>query len=130
MCAEGRDAHLITINQTLKSVRVKNTFRPDKTELDHEALEYFFNSVNRLFVVINPDGRIRRANLSFRRFTGPSGAADDVRLTAFLEPKSAARFDDLLANLPVAREQSSPLRPPGVLGSVAVSLPNLIAAPA
>ncbi|MBB36677.1 MAG: hypothetical protein CME88_10310 [Hirschia sp.] len=99
MCAEGRDAHLITINQTLKSVRVKNTFRPDKTELDHEALEYFFNSVNRLFVVINPDGRIRRANLSFRRFTGPSGAADDVRLTAFLEPKSAARFDDLLANL-------------------------------
>ena len=80
------------------------SLQQDIERMDIEALEFFFNAVNRLFVIFGEDGRIRRANLAFRRFTGPAGASDDVSMEALLQPESVGLFKDAIAGLRSGRQ--------------------------
>ncbi len=39
------------------------------------ATEHFLNSVSEAFALIDQDGRVIRANIAYRRLTGPAGGA-------------------------------------------------------
>ncbi|MFC7292176.1 PAS domain-containing protein [Hirschia litorea] len=70
-----------------------------KADLDIEALEFFFNSVDEHFAILNADGSVRRANGAFRRFVAPAAGADNVLLTAYLAEECREKFNAQLANL-------------------------------
>lgn len=72
---------------------------PEISALDRETLEFFFNAVDRHFAVLDAEGRVQLANLSFRRFTGPTGGAHDSKLSAMLTPQAAERFAEAIAAL-------------------------------
>ncbi len=71
----------------------------EKVDLDKEALEFFFNSVDEHFVILNKDGAVCRANGAFRRFVAPAAGADSVKLSAYLSEESRDRFQKQLASL-------------------------------
>ncbi len=70
-----------------------------KVDLEAEALEFFFNSVDEHFVVLNGDGSVRRANGAFRRFVAPAAGADDVMLSTYLVEDCRERFLTALEKL-------------------------------
>lgn len=70
-----------------------------KADLDTEALEFFFNSVDEHFAILNADGSVRRANGAFRRFVAPAAGADNVLLTSYLTEECREKFNTQLATL-------------------------------
>ncbi len=67
--------------------------------MDQAALEYFFNSVGKLFAVLDSTGRVKRANLAFRRFVGPASGAADASIFSYLSDRSKENFQDTLSKL-------------------------------
>ncbi len=72
-----------------------------QAKLDNEALEFFFNSVDQHYAVINEDGSIRRANPAFRRFVAPAAGADDVLLTSYMTEDCRESFIQKMDELEV-----------------------------
>jgi PAS domain S-box-containing protein len=50
------------------------------------AVEHFLNSVGEVFALIDRDGRVLRANIAYRRLTGPAGGAHDASILSYIEP--------------------------------------------
>ncbi|MEZ5936872.1 MAG: ATP-binding protein [Hyphomonadaceae bacterium] len=63
------------------------------------ALEHLLNSVSEPFALIDTDGRVLRANLAYRRLTGPAGGAHDASILSFLESDRQEAGGDLLRSL-------------------------------
>jgi PAS domain S-box-containing protein len=57
------------------------------------AVEHFLNSVPDAFAVVDAEGRVLRANIAYRRLTGPAGGAHDASIISYLdaERREAAR---------------------------------------
>ncbi|MEP7210611.1 MAG: PAS domain-containing protein, partial [Alphaproteobacteria bacterium] len=51
----------------------------------NQAVEYFLNSVGDAFALIDVEGRVVRANISFRRLTGPAGGAHDASILSYVD---------------------------------------------
>ncbi len=49
------------------------------------AIEHFLNSVSEAFALIDQDGRVVRANIAYRRLTGPAGGAHDASILSYLD---------------------------------------------
>jgi PAS domain-containing protein len=49
-------------------------------------VEYFLNSVSDAFALIDTEGRVIRANIAYRRLTGPAGGAHDASIISFVDP--------------------------------------------
>ncbi len=63
------------------------------------ALEYFFNSVEHLFVILNGEGRVIRANFAYRKVVGPAGGADDASLFAHIVETDRSRIQTAVMKL-------------------------------
>jgi PAS domain S-box-containing protein len=50
-------------------------------------VEYFLNSVSDAFALIDVEGRVVRANIAYRRLTGPAGGAHDASIISFVDPE-------------------------------------------
>jgi PAS domain S-box-containing protein len=50
-------------------------------------VEYFLNSVSDAFALIDTEGRVIRANIAYRRLTGPAGGAHDASIISFVDPE-------------------------------------------
>ena len=70
------------------------------------AVEHFLNSVSEPFALIDLDGRVVRANIAYRRLTGPAGGAHDASILNFLEPEKREACRDALRAL----EEKTPVR--------------------
>lgn len=70
-----------------------------KTDLDREALEFFFNSVDHLFAILDSDGAVVLGNGAFRRFVAPAAAADTTNLSAYLTEECRDVFAKELSKL-------------------------------
>lgn len=51
------------------------------------ATEHFMNAVTESFALIDQEGRVVRANIAYRRLTGPAGGAHDASIISFVEPE-------------------------------------------
>jgi PAS domain S-box-containing protein len=51
----------------------------------NNAVEHFLNSVGEAFALIDQDGRVLRANIAYRRLTGPAGGAHDASIISYLD---------------------------------------------
>lgn len=51
------------------------------------ATEHFLNSVSEAFALIDQEGRVVRANIAYRRLTGPAGGAHDASILSYLDPE-------------------------------------------
>ena len=51
----------------------------------NQAVEYFLNSVSDAFALIDAEGRVVRANIAYRRLTGPAGGAHDASIISFID---------------------------------------------
>lgn len=76
-------------------------FGATASEVDHgfnQAVDYFLNSVGDAFALIDTEGRVLRANIAYRRLTGPAGGAHDASILSFVDAdrRDAVR-DALLA---------------------------------
>jgi PAS domain S-box-containing protein len=49
-----------------------------------KAVDHCLNTIEESFALIDRDGRVQRANISFRRLTGPAGGAHDASILSFL----------------------------------------------
>src|SRR6185295_2722016 len=72
----------------------------------NQALEHFLNSVTEAFALIDQDGRVVRANIAYRRLTGPAGGAHDASIIHFIDADRREMVRDALRNL----NDGSPLR--------------------
>ncbi len=50
------------------------------------AAGHFLNSVSEAFALIDAQGRVLRANIAYRRLTGPAGGAHDASILSYVEP--------------------------------------------
>ncbi|HEV7689456.1 MAG TPA: PAS domain S-box protein, partial [Hyphomonadaceae bacterium] len=65
----------------------------------NQALEHFFNSVTEAFALIDQDGRVVRANIAYRRLTGPAGGANDASIINYIDADRREVVRDALRNL-------------------------------
>lgn len=49
------------------------------------AVEHFLSTVSDAFALIDQEGRVIRANIAYRRLTGPAGGAHDASIISFLD---------------------------------------------
>jgi PAS domain S-box-containing protein len=63
------------------------------------ATEHFLNAANESFALLDQDGRVIRANVAYRRLTGPAGGAHDASILAYVEPERREAVRDMLRNL-------------------------------
>ena len=77
-----------------------NTYRGGEG-LDGDALEFFFNSGDMIFAILDENGRVIRANIAFRHVTGPASAADNVSIFEFLSSGAAAELRQRMTALTV-----------------------------
>lgn len=64
-----------------------------------QAVETFLNTVSEAFAILDLDGRVLRANIAYRRLTGPAGGAHDASLLSYLEPDRRDVAHNLLRSL-------------------------------
>jgi PAS domain S-box-containing protein len=62
-------------------------------------VEYFLNSVSDAFALIDTDGRVIRANIAYRRLTGPAGGAHDASIISFVDPERRDAVREALQGL-------------------------------
>jgi len=60
------------------------------------AVEHFLNSVAESFALIDASGRVLRANIAYRRMTGPAGGAHDASILSYLEAERREGCRDAL----------------------------------
>jgi len=65
----------------------------------NSATEHFLNAAAEAFALIDQDGRVVRANIAYRRLTGPAGGAHDASILSFVEPERREIVRDALRNL-------------------------------
>src|SRR5690606_5356451 len=70
------------------------------------AIEHFLNSASEAFALIDQEGRVIRANIAYRRLTGPAGGAHDASIINFLDPDRREACRDALRAL----DQATPVR--------------------
>ena len=63
------------------------------------ATEHFLNAVTESFALIDPDGRVIRANVAYRRLTGPAGGAHDASILSYVESDRREVIRETLRNL-------------------------------
>ena len=63
------------------------------------AVDHLLNNVTEAFALIDTTGRVKRANVAFRRLTGPAGGASDASLDQYIVPDQRRAFSDALAAL-------------------------------
>jgi PAS domain S-box-containing protein len=63
------------------------------------ATEHFLNSVSEAFALIDQDGRVVRANIAYRRLTGPAGGAHDASIVSYLEAERREAVREALRTL-------------------------------
>jgi PAS domain S-box-containing protein len=63
------------------------------------AIEHFLNSVSEAFALIDTEGRVIRANIGYRRLTGPAGGASDASIINYLEPERREACREALRTL-------------------------------
>jgi PAS domain S-box-containing protein len=63
------------------------------------AVEHFLNSVTEAFALIDQEGRVVRANIAYRRLTGPAGGAHDASIINYLEPERREACREALRTL-------------------------------
>lgn len=63
------------------------------------ALDHLLNNVTEAFALIDSDGRVRRANVAFRRLTGPAGGASDAGLQQYIAEDQRNAFAEALSTL-------------------------------
>lgn len=63
------------------------------------ATEHFLNLATESFALIDQEGRVVRANISYRRLTGPAGGAHDASIISFIEPERRESVRETLRGL-------------------------------
>ncbi len=63
------------------------------------ATEHFLNAVTEAFALIDQDGRVVRANIAYRRLTGPAGGAHDASIIAYVEQERREAVRESLRTL-------------------------------
>ena len=63
------------------------------------AIEHFLNSVSEAFALIDQDGRVIRANIAYRRLTGPAGGAHDASILSYLDTERREPVREALRTL-------------------------------
>lgn len=63
------------------------------------ATEHFLNSVSEAFALIDQDGRVVRANIAYRRLTGPAGGAHDASIISYLDAERREQVREALRTL-------------------------------
>ena len=63
------------------------------------ATEHFLNAATESFALIDQDGRVIRANIAYRRLTGPAGGAHDASILSYVEADGREAFREMLRNL-------------------------------
>lgn len=63
------------------------------------ATEHFLNAVTESFALIDQDGRVIRANVAYRRLTGPAGGAHDASILSYIESDRREVIRETLRNL-------------------------------
>ncbi|MDP3737569.1 MAG: PAS domain S-box protein [Hyphomonadaceae bacterium] len=63
------------------------------------AVEHFLNSVSEAFALIDQEGRVVRANIAYRRLTGPAGGAHDASIVNFLDAERREACREALRTL-------------------------------
>ena len=63
------------------------------------AVDHLLNNVTEAFALLDSQGRVRRANVAFRRLTGPAGGASDASLLQYIVPDQRAAFEDIIETL-------------------------------
>lgn len=65
-------------------------------QLDQSALEFFFNSDEKLFAILSETGQVKRANIAFRRFVGPASGADGASIFSYVAKSSRNKLQIVL----------------------------------
>jgi PAS domain S-box-containing protein len=63
------------------------------------AVEHFLSTVSDAFALIDQEGRVVRANIAYRRLTGPAGGAHDASILSFLDPERREACREALRTL-------------------------------
>jgi PAS domain S-box-containing protein len=63
------------------------------------ATEHFMNAVSEAFALIDQEGRVVRANIAYRRLTGPAGGAHDASIIAYVEQERRESVRESLRTL-------------------------------
>lgn len=63
------------------------------------ATEHFLNAATESFALIDQDGRVIRANIAYRRLTGPAGGAHDASILAYVEADGREAVRETLRHL-------------------------------
>ena len=63
------------------------------------ATEHFMNAVTESFALIDQEGRVVRANIAYRRLTGPAGGAHDASIISYIEPERREGVRETLRGL-------------------------------
>ncbi len=63
------------------------------------AVDHLLNHVTEAFALIDTNGRVRRANVAFRRLTGPAGGASDAGLQQYIIPDQRGEFIQAIETL-------------------------------
>jgi nitrogen-specific signal transduction histidine kinase len=63
------------------------------------ATEHFMNAATESFALIDQEGRVVRANIAYRRLTGPAGGAHDASIISYLEPDRREAIRETLRTL-------------------------------
>jgi PAS domain S-box-containing protein len=71
-----------------------------------KATEHLLNSISDAFALIDQEGRVVRANIAYRRLTGPAGGAHDASIINFLEVERREACREALRSL----EEKAPVR--------------------
>ncbi len=93
----------------MSTIQPSSEFGSTVTEIDrgfNAAVEHFLNSVGDAFALMDRDGRILRANIAYRRLTGPAGGAHDASILSHVE----AERRDVVRNVLLSMSETSPSR--------------------
>lgn len=71
-----------------------------------KAVDHCLNTIEEAFALIDREGRVQRANIAYRRLTGPAGGAHDASILSFLHEDHREAGKQALARL----DSSNPLR--------------------
>jgi PAS domain S-box-containing protein len=63
------------------------------------ATEHFMNAASEAFALIDQEGRVVRANIAYRRLTGPAGGAHDATILSYIDPDKREAVRDALRGL-------------------------------
>ncbi|MBI1360729.1 MAG: PAS domain-containing protein [Alphaproteobacteria bacterium] len=72
----------------MTSTSPPNSYGSTASETDrsfNRAVEHFLNLVSDAFAMVDAEGRVIRANIAYRRLTGPAGGAHDASIISFVD---------------------------------------------